>query len=87
MLQGSPEEVLQAVAQGCDIFDSSYPIQATTNGYALSFPQSPEQEEAACGGADSELGASSGAGGAGAAATGCDGADDSKLNLWALDYR
>jgi queuine/archaeosine tRNA-ribosyltransferase len=74
VLQASPEEVLEAVSQGVDLFDCSYPTQATAQGYALCFPLRPQQEQQqqqqqqGCADAD------------------C-GADDSKLNLWSLQYR
>jgi hypothetical protein len=50
--QASPDEVVQAVAEGVDVFDCTYPVHATLNGYVLSFPVTPEQEaeaEAAAG--------------------------------------
>jgi hypothetical protein len=74
ILQASPEEVLEAVSQGVDLFDCSYPTHATAQGYALCFPLRPQQEQQqhqhqhGCADAD------------------C-GADDSKLNLWSLQYR
>ncbi|WIA41169.1 hypothetical protein OEZ86_004784 [Tetradesmus obliquus] len=69
----SPEEVLEAVAQGVDLFDCSYPTHATAQGYALCFPlrqqrEQQQQQQQDCADAD------------------C-GADDSKLNLWSLQYR
>jgi hypothetical protein len=72
VLQASPEEVLEAVSQGVDLFDCSYPSHATAQGYALCFPLQPQQEQQQqqqdCADADY-------------------GADDSKLNLWSLQYR
>jgi hypothetical protein len=67
--------VLDAVAQGIDLFDCSYPTHATSNGYALSFPlhhQDAEKPGAAAGvlGVDVDAGA-----------------DDTKLNLWSLQHR
>lgn len=44
-LQGSPEEILEAVAQGVDLFDCTYPTHATANGYALSFPLRPQDAD------------------------------------------
>ncbi|GLJ17165.1 hypothetical protein SUGI_0297210 [Cryptomeria japonica] len=35
---GLPEEVLQGVAAGVDIFDSTYPYLLTIGGYAMTFP-------------------------------------------------
>lgn len=35
---GLPEEVLQGVAAGIDIFDSTYPYLLTMGGYAMTFP-------------------------------------------------
>lgn len=46
-LQDTPEDVLAAVQQGVDLFDCTYPLQATANGYALSFPLSPSAAAAA----------------------------------------
>jgi hypothetical protein len=74
--QATPEEALQGVLQGADLFDCSYPTHATANGYALCFPLSPEAEAAAAGAR------------AGLTDEAADeGADDSKLNLWSQAYR
>jgi queuine tRNA-ribosyltransferase subunit QTRTD1 len=37
-----PEEVLQAVAAGVDLFDSTYPHMLTMGGYAMTFPATLE---------------------------------------------
>lgn len=42
---GMPEEVLQGVAQGLDLFDSTYPHHLTVSGYALIFPLRPGEGE------------------------------------------
>lgn len=84
-----------AVSQGVDLFDCTYPLQATANGYALSFPLSPEaaaqQQAAAPPQAPQEQPAASnpfGAAGPAADAVEVDaGADDSKINLWAVRHR
>jgi len=39
---GMPEEVLQAVAAGVDLFDSTYPHMLTMGGYAMTFPVTME---------------------------------------------
>eukprot|EP00775_Hariotina_reticulata_P009329 gene9329-biopygen11195 len=75
----SPVEVLDAVAQGVDLFDCSYPTHATSNGYALSFPL--RQQEA------DKPGAAAAAGAAALAVEVDAGADDTKLNLWSLQHR
>jgi queuine tRNA-ribosyltransferase subunit QTRTD1 len=95
--QDTPEDILMAASQGVDLFDCSYPLQATANGYALSFPLSPESQQqqqqqvpaaAAADAAVLEASNPFGAAGPGADAVAVDaGADDSKLNLWALSYR
>lgn len=69
-MQDCPEDVLEAVALGVDLFDCSYPTQATANGYALSFPLREDTAAAAGGGVDADCGA-----------------DDTKVNLWATQYR
>ncbi|KAF6252340.1 tRNA-guanine(15) transglycosylase-like protein [Scenedesmus sp. NREL 46B-D3] len=67
----SPEEVLEAVSQGVDLFDCSYPTHATAQGYALCFPlRQHEEQQQQQDYVDTECGA-----------------DDSKLNLWSLQYR
>jgi hypothetical protein len=81
--QASPEEVLEGVLQGADLFDCGYPTHATANGYALCFPlrppsSTPSSAAAAAAGPDPS---SSGGGGPNA------GEDDSKVNLWAQQYR
>ncbi len=78
---GGPEEVLEGVMAGADIFDCGYPTHATANGYALAFPLRPPS---------SDIEAASAAAAAAAAVEegGPDeGADDSKINLWAQQYR
>jgi hypothetical protein len=118
VLQGSIEEVVQAVARGVDLFDCSYPQAVTSGGYALCFPWSPDHAAslaaaaaaaaaaapATAGSADSRgagaaaavsAAASPGqsrssvaAVAAAAAAAGVDvGTDDTKLNLWSVQYR
>jgi queuine tRNA-ribosyltransferase subunit QTRTD1 len=72
--QASPEEALEGVLHGADLLDCSYPTHATANGYALCFPLRMPGEGNRGG---------DGAPGAGAG----EGADDSKLNLWAQQYR
>lgn len=37
-LQGNPDDVLDAVANGLDVFDSGYVHEVSSQGYALSFP-------------------------------------------------
>ncbi|GAX79060.1 hypothetical protein CEUSTIGMA_g6500.t1 [Chlamydomonas eustigma] len=41
----SPSEVLDAVAEGIDLFDCSFTTAATSGGYALSFPITRQQQE------------------------------------------
>lgn len=85
--------------QGIDLFDMPYLTEVTAGGYALCFPLSPEEDPAApapansvagrpvapAGGAAGSTGSDSGAGGVSSRAS--TGADDTKLNLWALAYR
>eukprot|EP01018_Ginkgo_biloba_P023408 Gb_17205 [translate_table: standard] len=40
---GLPEEVLQGVAAGIDLFDSTYPYLLTMGGYAMTFPLNMEE--------------------------------------------
>jgi queuine tRNA-ribosyltransferase subunit QTRTD1 len=96
---GAPDELLDAVAAGVDLFDDAYAVDATEGGYALSFPLGPD--DPANGEATSSgLGATkSGGGGAEDGANGtaavADGSgeedvvagDDSKLNLRAGAHR
>jgi queuine tRNA-ribosyltransferase subunit QTRTD1 len=92
LLQDSPEDILMAVSQGVDLFDCSYPVQATANGYALSFPLTPEsihQQQAAAAPAAAPV-VSNPFGTAespGAVVEVEAGADDSKVNLWAVRHR
>eukprot|EP00877_Chromochloris_zofingiensis_P007185 jgi/Chrzof1/271/Cz01g09140.t1 len=72
----SPEEVLVAVAEGIDLFDCSYATHATANGYALSFPLS-----------DDELSNKSNKSNIAVSLDAAAGLDDTKLNLWATQYR
>ncbi|KAI8476810.1 MAG: tRNA-guanine(15) transglycosylase-like protein [Monoraphidium minutum] len=76
----APEEVLAGVLAGADLFDCGYPTHATANGYALYFPtHMPGGGKGGGGG---------GAAGGAAPAGGLEqGADDSKLNIWATAYR
>lgn len=86
-------------AQGIDLFDSSFVVDASNAGYALCFPVSPEDEraqqeaEAAADAAAVAAGAGGTAAAAGAAAAAAaaewadEGRDDSKLSLWGLAYR
>lgn len=94
LLQDSPEDILMAVSQGVDLLDCSYPVQATANGYALSFPLTPEsvqqqQQQAAAAPAASPVVSNP----FGTAQPTGDvveveaGADDSKVNLWAVRHR
>jgi queuine tRNA-ribosyltransferase subunit QTRTD1 len=101
LLQDTPEDVLMAVSQGVDLFDCSYPLTATTNGYALSFPLNAQQaaarqqQQQQAGAHAPPVAASSnpfGVADAAAAAAGAAvevdaGADDSKINLWAVRHR
>jgi len=95
LLQDSPEDILMAVTQGVDLFDCTYPLQATANGYALSFPLSPEaaaqqQAAAAAQAPQAQPAASNPFGAADPAADAVEvdaGADDSKINLWAVRHR
>ncbi|XP_024538748.1 queuine tRNA-ribosyltransferase accessory subunit 2 [Selaginella moellendorffii] len=41
---GMPEEILQAVSTGVDIFDSTYPHTLTKGGYAMTFPLSMDEK-------------------------------------------
>ncbi|KAL4857432.1 Queuine tRNA-ribosyltransferase accessory subunit 2 [Chlorella vulgaris] len=94
---GTPEEVLEAVAQGIDLFDMGYLAGVTAGGYALSFPldagaqqqqqQQQQQPMPANNGSAStdKVPAAGGSSDADAAADG--GQDCSKINLWAVAYR
>jgi queuine tRNA-ribosyltransferase subunit QTRTD1 len=100
LLQDTPEDILMAVSQGVDLLDCSYPLQATANGYALSFPLthgSAQQQQAAAAAApppppsaaaaavsaSNPFGTAQDAGAVDADA----GADDTKVNLWAVRHR
>ncbi|KAI7838261.1 hypothetical protein COHA_007950 [Chlorella ohadii] len=98
---GTPEEILEAVAQGIDLFDTAYLLDVTNGGYALAFPLSQEADEAEQqrrqqqqrgSAAEAAVGAAAVAAAAAAGVVGkraadeC-GRDDSKINLWALAYR
>jgi queuine tRNA-ribosyltransferase subunit QTRTD1 len=84
-----------AVSQGVDLFDSSYPMQATACGYALSFPHTPEaaQQQQQQQEMTSPAAAPAVSNPFGTAASSADdvdagaGADDSKINLWAVRHR
>lgn len=76
--QATPEEVLEGVLQGADLFDCGYPTHATLNGYALCFSHRMPGAGAAGAGEGAEPAAAAGPE---------EGADDSKLNLWAVEYR
>ncbi|KAL4422828.1 hypothetical protein ABPG75_009025 [Micractinium tetrahymenae] len=97
---GTPEDVLEAVAQGIDLFDSAHLVNLVAGGYALSFPVTPEEEAAqqaaaagpppAAGAAGETAAAAGAAADGGAAQEQCAadrGEDDSKINLWSLAYR
>jgi queuine tRNA-ribosyltransferase subunit QTRTD1 len=97
-LQDSPEDILMAVSQGVDLFDSSYPMQATACGYALSFPLTPEAAAQQQQQQQDVLSPAAAAAAApsnpfGTATSSVDeveadaGADDSKINLWAVRHR
>ncbi|GAQ82287.1 Queuine/other tRNA-ribosyltransferase [Klebsormidium nitens] len=75
-----PEEILQGVAAGVDLFDSAYPLSLTLAGLAMTFPVSHESPEV--GSADG-IGSSGATEGEGPAL----GADCSKLNLLSLALR
>lgn len=93
MLQDSPEDVLLAVSQGVDLFDCSYPLQATACGYALTFPLTPEaaqqqQQQGSSPAAEPAVSNPFGVTNQGSNAAEVDaGADDSKINLWAVRHR
>eukprot|EP00878_Enallax_costatus_P029166 GHUV01031601.1.p1 GENE.GHUV01031601.1~~GHUV01031601.1.p1 ORF type:complete len:188 (+),score=51.36 GHUV01031601.1:1481-2044(+) len=72
-----PDDILDAVALGVDLFDCSYPTQVTANGYALSFPVRED---------NSEQGSSTAASAQQHMDVDC-GADDTKINMWATQYR
>ncbi|KAI3430526.1 hypothetical protein D9Q98_005119 [Chlorella vulgaris] len=92
---GTPEEMLEAVAQGIDMFDMGYLAGVTAGGYALSFPLDPGAQQqqqqqqpmpASSGSASTDKApAADGSSDADAAADG--GQDCSKINLWAVAYR
>ncbi|KAG0602409.1 hypothetical protein M758_10G012500 [Ceratodon purpureus] len=42
---GLPEEILQAVGAGIDVFDSIYPFMLTKGGYAMTFPLNMENSQ------------------------------------------
>lgn len=73
---GLPEEVLDAVAAGVDLFDGTYPVTCTNGGYALCFPLAPP--------AGWKPGQPAGAACVPDAARGSDG---SKLNMRAVCFR
>eukprot|EP00887_Chlorella_sp_A99_P007224 scaffold2.g7224.t1 len=96
---GAPEEVLEAVTQGVDLFDMAYVAEATAGGYAMSFPFPLKDDSSSvpagsdggpAGAAEhaSAAGASGGGSGLAGRADGGGGCEDaSKINLWGLAYR
>eukprot|EP00200_Dunaliella_tertiolecta_P006154 CAMPEP_0202342062 /NCGR_PEP_ID=MMETSP1126-20121109/2782_1 /ASSEMBLY_ACC=CAM_ASM_000457 /TAXON_ID=3047 /ORGANISM="Dunaliella tertiolecta, Strain CCMP1320" /LENGTH=420 /DNA_ID=CAMNT_0048932953 /DNA_START=177 /DNA_END=1439 /DNA_ORIENTATION=+ len=40
----SPVDLLDCVAKGVDLFDGAFPVQVTSEGYALCFPLQPDQQ-------------------------------------------
>ena len=82
--QSTPEEAIAGVLAGADLFDCSYPTHATANGYALAFPT--RMPPGWRGGSGDEAAAADAGGGAEAAGAE-EGGDDSKINLWAQQYR
>lgn len=68
------------MAQGADLFDCSFPTHATANGCALCFPLTRQAEKQQQQHAEQQQDV------AGAVDAGL-GADDSKINLWSLEYR
>lgn len=72
---GLPEEVLQAVEAGVDVFDSIYPFMLTKGGYAMTFPLNMENSP---GNLDTQPSASELA---------YIGSDSAKMNLRSVAYR
>lgn len=71
---GNPEEVLESIEQGIDIFDTAYPTELANGGYALCFPvdflnNSANNSDSEGNKADTSE------------------RDDTKMNLWAAAFK
>ena len=66
----NPGEVLQAIARGIDVFDTSFVDMATRSGYALNFPVDPHPDSSTVDMQEASVA----------------GMDATKINLWSEVY-